>query len=175
MTKRIFFQRSESCRDLTPEEIGFILDVIWQHDKEWKVAVLSGEAEWSIRLETQRYIDFHSNVHGSSVSFPLVTPKITLLSLEEWTERPEPKSAFTSQVNFRKFLLLREYYKSFRIPNTLFRNSNEESFNNIFIKDASNSDWMIKEYNSSSRTKSGDRQNQSTALLPPLNHLFRGK
>lgn len=175
MTKRIFFQRSESCRDLTTEEIGFILDVIWQHDNEWKIALVFGEAEWSIRLETQKCIDFYSNIHGTSVSFPLVTPKITLLSLEEWTDRPEPKSAFTSQVNFRKFLLLREYYKTFRIPNSLFRNSNEESFNNVLIKDAVNSDWMVKDYTSFSRTKSDYRRNRSIALLPPLNHVYRGK
>ena len=162
--KRVFFQKSDSCRNLSPEDISFILEVLWKENAHIRTASLIGESDWTIRLETQRYIDRYSNIHGCSASFPYVTPKITLLSLEEWTERPEPKSAFYSQISFRKFLILREYYKAFRIPNTLFRGSADGSFNNEMIKDASNSEWMIKDYKSSSRTKLG---RHSGRTIPP--------
>ena len=172
--KRIFFQKSESCRNLTTDEIGFILDVLWEHDKELKIGLGWGESAWAIRLETQKYIDYHSNIQGTSASFPLVTPKITMLALEEWTERPEPKKAFSSQVTFRKFLLLREYHRAFQIPNTVFVNSDVFSVNNYLIVGAANSEWMVTGYKSSSHTKSGYSQSQPTPLLPPPAHLSRG-
>lgn len=151
--KRVFFQKSDSCRSLLPAEINFILDAIWAEHKDVRIALLSGEADWTIRLETQRYIDRYSDIHGSSASFPRVTPKVTLLSLDEWTERPYPKTAFKTQFEYRRFLVLREFARAFQIPNTVFRSSAEYSFNNELIKDASNSEWMIKDYKLSSRTK----------------------
>jgi hypothetical protein len=172
--KRIFFQRSESCRNLTQDEIGVILHILWEHDKTLKIALLWREATWSIRLETQRYIDNMSHIHGTSVSFPLVTPRVTMLSLEEWTERPEPRQAFSSQVTFRRFLILREYHRVFRIPNTIFMSSTEFSMNNHLIQGASNSEWLVKGYNSSSRTKWEYCQNPPTGLSPPPSHLSRG-
>lgn len=164
--KRVFFQKSDSCRNLLPTEINFILDVIWGEHKDVRVAILSREADWTIRLETQRYIDRYSNIHGSSASFPRVTPKVTLLSLEDWTERPDPKTAFQSQYEYRRFLILQEFARTFQIPNTLFRSSAEYSFNNELIMGASNSEWMIKEYNSSSRTKLASRKRLPTRLSP---------
>ena len=174
MTRRIFFQESDSCRSLTADEIGFILDIIWEHDKKMKIALVFGEALWSIRLETQKYIDEISNLQGSSVSFPLVTPKITLLSLEEWTDRPEPKNVFYSQVAFRRFLLLREYHRAFRIPNSIFQSSMEGSVNNNLITGASASQWLVEGYKSSSHTRSGHHTRQPNSLLPPASHLHRG-
>lgn len=144
--KRVFFQKSESCRSLTPEDISFILDVLWKENTHIRTAIVIGEADWTIRLETQRYIDRYSDIHGSSASFPCVTPKVTLLSLEEWIERPEPKTAFYCQTSFRRFLILQEFARAFQVPNTLFRSSAIGSFNNEMIKDASNSEWMIKDY-----------------------------
>lgn len=173
MTKRIFFQRSESCRDLHQDEIGFILDTLWEFDKTWKIALVWGEATWAIRLETQRYIDNMSNINGSSASFPLVTPKVTMLSLEEWTERPEPKCLF-SQTSFRKFLILQEYHRAMRIPNTLFRDTQNYSFNNRLIQGAVNSEWLVKECKSSSRTKWEGPYRQPSPLEPPPDHLRRG-
>lgn len=164
--KKVFFEKSESCRDLLPVEISFILDVIWGENSQMRVAILRREADWTIRLETQRYIDRYSNIHGSSASFPRVTPKVTLLSLEDWLDRPEPKSAFQSQYEYRRFLVLQEFARAFQIPNTLFRSSAEYSFNNELIMGASNSEWMIKEYNSSSRTKLGSQKRQPIRLSP---------
>lgn len=164
--KRVFFQSSESCRNLTETDIKFIIDVIWAEDRHMRVAFVEKEADWLIRLETQRYIDRYSNIHGSSASFPRVTPKVTLLSLEDWMERPEPKTAFRSQYDYRRFLILDEYARAFQIPNTLFRGSTTYSFNNELIKDASNSEWMIKEYNSSSRTKLGSQKRPPIRLSP---------
>ena len=173
--RRIFFQASESCRNLTQEEIGFILDVLWEQEKGLKIGLVWGESIWAIRLETQRYIDNISNIQGTSVSFPLVTPKVTLLSLEELTERPEPKKAFSSQVTFRKFLLLREYHRAFLIPNTVFMSSVDFSVNNHLIRGAGNSEWMTTGYKSSSHTRWEYSQSQPIPLSPPPDHLSRGK
>ena len=172
--KRIFFQTSQSCRNLTQDEIGFILDVLWEQDKTLKIGMVWGESAWAIRLETQRYIDAISNIEGTSASFPLVTPRVTLLSLEEWTDRPEPKKAFSSQVTFRRFLILREYYRSFRIPNTVFMTSTEFSVNNHLIRGAGNAEWMVKDCKSSSHTIWEYCQSQPIPLLPPPSHVSRG-
>lgn len=172
--KRIFFQESQSCRSLTADEIGFILDIVWEHDKQLKIALVWGEAAWSIRLETQRYIDSISNILGSSASFPLVTPKVTVLSLEEWESRPEPKNAFSNQLAFRRFLIMREYYRAFQIPNFVFMNSQVGSFNNHLIRGAGNSEWLVTGCKSTLHTRLEYSQNQPTALSPPPGHLSRG-
>lgn len=172
--RRIFFQESESCRNLTQDEIGFILDILWEHDKTLKIGMTWRESAWAIRLETQRYIDAISNIEGTSASFPLVTPRVTLLSLEEWTDRPEPKKAFSSQVTFRRFLLLREYHRAFRIPNTVFMSSAEFSVNNHLIRGAGNSEWMVTGCKSSSHTIWEYCQSQPIALSPPPSHVSRG-
>lgn len=173
MIKRIFFQKSESCRDLTQDEMGFILDTVWEFDKTWRISMVWREAMWAIRLETQRYIDGFSNIQGSSASFPLVTPKVTMLSLEEWTNRPEPRTIF-SQVSFRKFLIIQELHRAMRIPNTLFRDTTNYSFNNRLIQGAVNSDWLVKECKSSGHTKSEFLYHPPSPLLPPHTHLHRG-
>lgn len=172
--RRIFFQASESCRNLTQEEIGFILDVLWEHDKTLKVGIIWGECQWAIRLETQRYIDAISDIQGGSATFPLVTPKVTLLSLEDWSERPEPKKAFSSQLAYRRFLILREYYRAFRIPNTVFVDSQVGSFNNYLIRGAGNSEWMVTGCKSSSHTRWEYCQSQPIPLSPPPTHVCRG-
>jgi hypothetical protein len=172
--KRIFFQTSESCRNLTQDEIGFILDVLWEQVKDLKIALVWGEAAWAIRLETQRYIDGISNIEGTSVSFPLVTPRVTLLSLEDWNQIPEPRNTFTSLLSYRRFLIVREYHRAFRISSRVFMSSTEFSVNNHLIRGAGNSEWLVKGYKSSERTRWEYCPSQPTVLLPPPSHLSRG-
>lgn len=149
---KVFFQPSESCRSLNIDEIGFILDVLWEQHKDIKIAAVVQESDWSIRLETQRYIDSVSEYFGTSMGFHLTTPKITLISLDEWNEQLEPASAFQGILPYRRFLIVREYYRVFRIPNKLFIGSDKVSINNRFIHGLVDTEWMTTDM-SFQRTK----------------------
>lgn len=144
--KRLFFERSVSCRDIRPDEINFIFDVLNRDNSwniKWKPAIVKGESDWTIRLETQFYIDQLSSLHGHSASYPLVTPKITLLSLDEWVNIPEPRSVFDGLYSYRRYLVLLECARAFRLKAPLFRSAETYSLNNRMIEGAEKTDWMV--------------------------------
>lgn len=142
--KVICFPPSESSRDFTLDEKLFIHRVLngpnaWPY--KWKVTLNPREADWLISLESQWYIDLVSDIHRHSATFALLTPKVTMISLDEWLKCPDPKDAFDGLIGFRKYLLLLECARAFKIDTTAFRSANTTSFNNKLIFN-NNSEWL---------------------------------
>lgn len=109
----------------------------------WVLARGRAEADWDLRLETQRYIDRGSDLMGHSATFRMVTPKITMLSLDHWGAIPSPRSAFGNDLFVaRRHMLLLELARAFRIPSAAFREAvNSTSHNNIFLN-GSTEGWL---------------------------------
>ena len=145
MIRKLWIERSTSCRDFSQDEILFLFATLnnpgaW--GDKWVGAKDRISSEWCVRLETQRYIDRVSELQGHSATYRHVTPKVTLFSLDDWCEVPHPKAAFQDLLAYRRFLILFECGRAMNLTATHFRDLKKTSVNNIMMYEAENTEWL---------------------------------
>jgi len=139
--------KSVSCISFTPSDITFIQHVLglsggWNF--KWRYIDNPKGADWIIRLETQKYIDTISDIQGHSATFPLLTPKLTFISRDDWTTLPYPISVFQSIYIYRRYLIMLECGRAFKLESTIFRPLDKISVNNRLIANLVGSQWLYK-------------------------------
>ena len=139
-TIRIWFPPSLSSRSFDEYEARWIMDVLNEGHRV-KAVPIEQEADWEVRLETQRHIDRLTTHVGVSATFAHVTPKVTLISLDDWTQNP--RGAFLGLPQWRRYLIHYEMARAFNLQSTAFRSIKDKCFNNYMMRGAE-SDWLHK-------------------------------
>jgi hypothetical protein len=114
--RRVYFYESQSARPFTENEKKFFLNVL-NNPQAWNVGLWVetndiNNAFWIVSLERQEYIDrvtrSHSHVHGLSVTFMHLSPRVTYFSYENWSRVPEPVSGTYDVKEYRNYVILHE-------------------------------------------------------------------
>lgn len=136
---KVYFEISQTCRPFTDSEKRFILSILndrrsWTSPRHWSETKVRNNADWSVGLESQSYIDSFPGMKGLSVTFMQEMPRRSLLSYDNWTHVPDALRGIYNVKEYRTYLVNHELGHGLGLPHISSRDAKKSMLAPIMIQ-----------------------------------------